>query len=49
MSMGDHFLYLLHSSVSKPLSHKALFYSIFIGMFLCDGRSMFKYVWEIPN
>ena len=50
MSMRDQLLYLQYTSASKPLSHKALIYSIFIAMFLCDGKVlMFKYVWEISN
>ena len=39
MSVGDQLLYLLYASASKPLSHKALIYSIFVVMLLCDGRS----------
>lgn len=39
INMGDHFMYL-YASVSKPLSHKELFCSIFVGMFLYGGRSV---------
>ena len=39
MSVGDQLLYMLYASASKPLSHKALIYSIFVVMLLCDGRS----------